>query len=128
MSKTYSYYQLLSTGIRFANTTKISDTLTFTGQTINIPGSVNGRKAQTVQNTIALNVPINVLPEGCTDTCSALSATASIRVIISAPASLEANTKMLWADVKSIVDRAIIDSKILQGFKPSANTEFTAGA
>ena len=69
MSKTYKYLSLLSNGIRFANNAKITDTLTFTGSIVRVPGSVNGKTLQTVQNTVALNVPFSVLPEGCTDQC-----------------------------------------------------------
>lgn len=128
MSKTYNYLQLLSNGIRFANSAKITDTLTFTGNSVRIPGSVNGRVLQTVQNTISVNTPISVLPEGCVDQCLALSVMASIRVTISAPALSEAHTKQMWLDLKTIVDSAIADKNILSGFKPSANASFTVGA
>lgn len=127
MSKTYKYLSLLSNGIRFANNAKITDTLTFTGSMVRIPGSAKGKTLQTVQNTIALNVPFSVLPEGCTDQCSAVSVMGSVRVTFSAPASVEADTKQMWLDLKAIVDEAIATDKILAGFKPSANNVFTVG-
>lgn len=127
MSKTYVYVSLLSNGIRFANNTKITDTLTFTGNFVNIPGTSNGKRLQTLQNVITLNIPGSVLPDGCTDQCSALSVTSSIRVSFSAPTSLHSETTAAWEQLKQIVDKAIAEDKILTGFKPSANKTFVVG-
>lgn len=124
MSKTYKYLSLLSTGIRYANADKITDTLTFTGQAVRIPGSVNGKTLSARQNVISLNVPVLVLPEGCTDQCSALPVTLSVKVSFSGPAQSAAALTENWTAMKAIVDEAIADNKILQGFKPSANDTF----
>lgn len=125
--KTYKYIALTGNGITFANIARPSDRLSFTGSSANIPGSVNNKRVATIQNTIANNRTVNVLPEGCTDTCSALAATLSARVSLSGPASSVAELKELWAETKTAVDQAIADHQILIGFKPSANTTFTLG-
>lgn len=80
MSKTYKYIALTGAGIAFANVAKPADRLSFTGSTAKIPGQVNNKRVETIQNTIANTSTVNVLPNGCTDACSALSATLSARV------------------------------------------------
>lgn len=128
MSKTYKYLSLSGNGIVFANVAKPSDKLSFTGGSANIPGQVGTRRVQTIQNTIANTSTVNVLPEGCTDACSALSATLSARVSLSGPAQNLNELKVLWEETKQAVDSAIADHNVLIGFKPSANATFVLGA
>lgn len=125
--KNFTFLNFLSNGLRFGNIANAKETLSFTGQSVNIPGSVNGRKVQTVQNTIALNTPISVLPEGCTDTCSALPATIALRLSISAPASSSVTTLAAWKEFKALVDTAFANNNLLEGFKPPAGTNITVG-
>lgn len=125
--KQFTFLNFLSNGLRFGNITNVKETLSFTGQSVNIPGSVNGRKVQAVQNTVSLNVPITVLPDGCTDTCSALPATIALRLSLSAPASSSVATIAAWEELKAIVDKAIAINNLLDGFKPPAGTNITVG-
>ena len=125
--KTYKFITLQGNGISFANIARPSDRVSFTGNSVNIPGAVNGKRVAALQNVIANNRVVSVLPEGCTDACSALTATLSARVSFSGPAANAAELEELWTETKSIVDKAISDHKILIGFKPSANTEFAVG-
>lgn len=125
--KKFTFLNFLNNGLRFGNVVNIKETLSFTGQSINIPGSVNGRKVQTVQNTVSYNAPISVLPEGCTDQCMALPATVAIRVSISAPASVSTETKAAWEEFKTLVDNAIANDHLLEGFKPAASNNITIG-
>jgi len=75
--KTYKFITLQGNGISFANIARPSDRVSFTGNSVNIPGTVNGKRVAALQNVIANNRVVSVLPEGCTDTCSALTATLS---------------------------------------------------
>lgn len=127
MSKTYKYLALNGNGIVFANIAKPANKLSFTGGSANIPGQVGTRRVQTIQNTIANTSTVSVLPEGCTDSCSALSATLSARVSLSGPAQNVTELKTLWEETKQAVDMAIAEHNVLLGFKPSANTSFVLG-
>lgn len=124
-TKTFKYLSLLGSGIAFANVARPAERLTFTGGSVNLPGSVNGRRVQAVQNKITLTAPAQVLPEGCTDTCMALTATISASVMFSSPVENVSDLQDQWTKLKDAVDTAIADNNILLGFKPSANSTFT---
>lgn len=126
--KQFTFLNFLSNGLRFGNIANVKETLSFTGQSVNIPGSVNGRKVQAVQNTVSLNTPITVLPVGCTDTCSALPATIALRLSLSAPEASSTAVLAAWEEFKAIVDHAIATNSLLKGFKPPAGTNITVGA
>lgn len=126
-TKTYKYIALTGNGITFANIARPTDRLSFTGSAANIPGSVNNKRVAAIQNTIANTRVVSVLPDGCTDKCSALAATLSARVSLSGPAANAAELLELWKETKAAVDEAIANHQILIGFKPSANTTFSLG-
>lgn len=125
MSKTFKFMTLLGNGIAFANVLRPTEKLTFTGSSVNLPGTVNGNRVQTIQNKITLVEPVKVLPEGCTDQCAALSATLSASVSFSSPVQNIEELKDLWKKTKEAVDTAIANENILLGFRPAATSTFT---
>lgn len=125
--KTLKYFSANGNGITFADVAHPVNTLRFSGSNANIPGSVNGRRVSAVRNNINMLRPTQVLPSGCTDTCSALTAVLSGSVSFSGPAESAAELKELWTDLKTAVDAAIESDSIFLGFKPSANREFILG-
>lgn len=127
MSKTYKFMTTTQTGLVFANIEKPTDTLRFAGNTVSVPGTVNGRRLSTIRNTITLNEQVPVLPEGCTDTCSALNVTLSSSVTFSSPISSKEVLLAQWANLKQAVDLAIANDNILLGFKPAASRSYELG-
>lgn len=123
-TKTFKYYGLLGNGIAFANITTPNERLNFTGSTTQLPGTVNGRRIPVVQNKIVLAIPTLVLPEGCVDVCSALSATISASVQFSSPVESITDLQDVWSKLKDAVDTAIADHSILLGFRPAASSTF----
>ncbi|UHR49756.1 MAG: hypothetical protein [Hangzhou levivirus 2] len=127
MSKTYKFMTTSGSGLVFANVQKPTDVIRFSGSSVNVPGTVNGRRVQAVKNTITMNEQVAVLPEGCTDTCSALIATLSASVSFSGPVSTKDQLTSAWANLKQAVDEAIATDNILLGFKPAATRTFVLG-
>lgn len=128
MPTVYKYFNSNANGITFADLSNPQHILRFSGNTVNVPGMVNGRRVQAVRNTITVNLPTLVLPEGCADSCNALSATLSASVTLSAPAGAKDALIAQWTQLKEAVDSAIADHNILSGFKPAGTASFTLGA